>query len=149
VCSGAVAGLVAITPAAGYVDVMAALIIGALVSVFCFIAVAVIKPKLGYDDSLDAFDVNGIGGIWGALATGVFASKAINPAGNNGLLFGNPGLLVNQLIAVSATLLYSFVVTLVLYKVVDAILGMRVSENEEAMGLDLTQHNERAYSVLE
>jgi len=149
VCSGAVAGLVAITPAAGYVDVMAALIIGALVSVFCFIAVAVIKPKLGYDDSLDAFGVHGIGGIWGALATGVFASKAINPAGNNGLLFGNPGLLVNQLIAVSATLLYSFVVTLVLYKVVDAILGMRVSENEEAMGLDLTQHNERAYSVLE
>lgn len=149
VASGAVAGLVAITPAAGYVNVTSALIIGALVSVFCFFAVTAIKPKLGYDDSLDAFGVHCVGGIWGALATGLFASKAVNPAGNDGLFFGNPGLFVIQLKAVLITVVYSFVVTFIIYKVVDVLLGARVNEKEELVGLDLSQHHERAYTVLE
>jgi Amt family ammonium transporter len=147
--SGAVAGLVAITPAAGYVNAGSAIIIGLLVSVFCFIAVTVIKPKLGYDDSLDAFGVHCVGGIWGAIATGIFASKAINPAGADGLLFGNPKQLLIQLIAVGVTVVYTFVVTAFIYKLVDMFIGVRVSEKEELMGLDLTQHHERAYTVLE
>ncbi len=147
--SGAVAGLVAITPAAGFVSVVPAIIIGLLVSVFCFIAVTVIKPKLGYDDSLDAFGVHCVGGIWGALATGLFASKAVNPAGANGLFFGNPKQFLVQLTAVSATLIYTFVVTLVIYKLVNLLIGVRVNEKEELMGLDLTQHRERAYTILE
>ncbi len=149
VCSGAVAGLVAITPAAGYVNVVSAVIIGLLVSVFCYIAVTVIKPALGYDDSLDAFGVHCVGGIWGALATGLFASKAVNPAGADGLFFGNPHQLLVQMIAVGVTALYSGVATLAIYKIVDAVIGVRVSDKEESMGLDLTQHNERAYTVLE
>jgi len=147
--SGAVAGLVAITPAAGFVSVIPAIIIGMLVSVFCFIAVTVIKPKLGYDDALDAFGVHCVGGIWGALATGLFASKAVNPAGADGLFFGNPKQFLIQLITVGVTLIYSFVVSIIIYKVVDAVIGVRVNEKEEAMGLDLTQHHERAYTVLE
>ncbi len=149
VCSGAVAGLVAITPAAGFVNVIGALVIGFLVSVFCYIAVAIIKPKLGYDDSLDAFGVHCVGGIWGALATGLLATKAVNSAGGNGLFYGNPHQFQVQAIAVGATLLYSGSVTWVICKVVDVIFGIRVSEKEEAMGLDLTQHHERAYTVLE
>jgi Amt family ammonium transporter len=149
VCSGAVAGLVAITPAAGYVSVVPAVIIGMLVSVFCFLAVTVLKPKFGYDDSLDAFGVHCVGGIWGALATGLFASKAVNPAGADGLFYGNPHQLLVQFYAVAVTLVYSGIVTFVIYKVVDAIIGVRVSEKEEAIGLDLTQHREKAYTVLE
>jgi Amt family ammonium transporter len=149
VCSGAVAGLVAITPAAGYVSVVPAVIIGMLVSVFCFLAVTVIKPKFGYDDSLDAFGVHCVGGIWGALATGLFASKAVNPAGADGLFYGNPHQLLVQFYAVAVTLVYSGVVTFVIYKVVDAIIGVRVSDKDEAIGLDLTQHREKAYTVLE
>ena len=148
-CSGAVAGLVAITPAAGFVNVIASIIIGVLASVFCYIAVAVLKPKLGYDDSLDAFGVHCIGGIWGALATGLFASKAVNSAGADGLFYGNPGQFFVQLLAVGVTLVYSFVVTLIIYKVIDVLVGMRVSDEEENIGLDLTQHHERAYTVLE
>jgi len=149
VCSGAVAGLVAITPAAGYVSVVPAVIIGMLVSVFCFIAVTVMKPKFGYDDSLDAFGVHCVGGIWGALATGLFASKAVNPAGADGLFFGNPHQLLVQFYAVAITLVYSGVISLVIYKVVDAIIGVRVGEKEEVIGLDLTQHREKAYTILE
>lgn len=149
VASGVVAGLVAITPAAGFVSVIPAMIIGALVSVFCFFAVTAIKPKLGYDDSLDAFGVHCVGGVWGALATGLFASKAVNPAGNDGLFFGNPGLFIIQLKAVLVTVVYSFVVTFIIYKVVDVLLGVRVNEKEELIGLDLSQHHERAYTVLE
>jgi Amt family ammonium transporter len=119
------------------------------VSVFCFLAVTVIKPKLGYDDSLDAFGVHCVGGIWGAIATGIFASKAINPAGADGLLFGNPKQLLIQLVAVGVTVAYTFVVTAFIYKLVDMFIGVRVSEKEELMGLDLTQHHERAYTVLE
>jgi Amt family ammonium transporter len=147
--SGAVAGLVAITPAAGFVSVIPAIIIGLLVSVFCFSAVSIIKPKLGYDDSLDAFGVHCIGGIWGALATGLFASKAVNAAGADGLFFGNPKQFLIQLIAVAVTLGYTFIVTGLIYKLVDLFIGVRVNEKEELIGLDLTQHHERAYTVLE
>jgi Amt family ammonium transporter len=147
--TGAVAGLVAITPAAGFVGVLPAIVIGMFVSLFCFIAVAFIKPRLGYDDSLDAFGVHGIGGIWGALATGLFASKLINPDAANGLFFGNPKQFLVQLAAVAVTLGYSFLGTVILYKVVDWILGMRVTEKDEITGLDLTQHNENAYTLLE
>jgi Amt family ammonium transporter len=147
--TGVVAGLVAITPAAGYVGPLSAIVIGIFVSIFCFISVAVIKPKLGYDDSLDAFGVHCVGGIWGALATGLFASKAINPDGANGLFFGNPKQFLIQLLAVGVTLVYSFVASLILYKIVDLVIGMRVTEKEENVGLDLTQHHENAYTVLE
>lgn len=147
--SGAVAGLVAITPAAGFVSVIPAIIIGLLVSVFCFIAVSIIKPKLGYDDALDAFGVHCVGGIWGALATGLFASKAVNPLGADGLFFGNPKQFLIQAIAVLVTVVYAIVATLIIYKVINALMGIRVNEKEEVMGLDLTQHRERAYTVLE
>jgi Amt family ammonium transporter len=147
--SGAVAGLVAITPAAGFVSVLPAIIIGLLVSVFCFSAVSIIKPKLGYDDSLDAFGVHCVGGIWGALATGLFASKAVNPAAANGLFFGNAKQLLIQMIAVLITIAYTSIVTFIIYKVIDFFIGVRVKEKEELMGLDLTQHHERAYTVLE
>jgi len=147
--SGAVAGLVAITPAAGFVSVIPAMVIGIMVSIICFIAVSVIKPKLGYDDSLDAFGVHCVGGIWGALAAGLFASKAVNTAGADGLFFGNPKQFFVQLAAVLVTIVYTAVVTFVIYKLVDFIFGIRVKENEELIGLDLTQHRERAYTVLE
>jgi len=147
--SGAVAGLVAITPAAGFVGIGAAIVIGLLVSVFCFIAVGFVKHRLGYDDSLDAFGIHGIGGIWGALATGLFAAKTINPAGADGLFLGNPRQFLIQLAAVAITTTYAFITTLLIYKLVDAVIGVRVVEEEEAIGLDLTQHNERAYTVLE
>jgi Amt family ammonium transporter len=140
---------VAITPAAGFVSVVPAIIIGLLVSVFCFIAVTVIKPLLGYDDSLDAFGVHCVGGIWGALATGLFASKLVNPAGADGLFFGNPKQLFIQLATVLVTIIYTAVMTLIIYKLVDLFIGVRVDEKSEAMGLDLTQHHERAYTVLE
>jgi len=148
-CSGAVAGLVAITPAAGFVSVVPAIIIGILVSLLCFIAVTVIKPLFGYDDSLDAFGVHCVGGIWGALATGLFASKLVNSAGADGLFFGNPKQFLVQLAAVGVTIVYTAVVTLIIYKLVDLFIGVRVDEKSEAMGLDLTQHHERAYTVLE
>jgi Amt family ammonium transporter len=119
------------------------------VSVFCFIAVSFVKAKFGYDDSLDAFGVHGIGGLWGALATGLFASKAVNSAGADGLFFGNPKQLLIQAIACAVTLVYSFIVTWILFKIVDAVVGVRVTDKEEAMGLDVTQHNERAYTALE
>jgi len=149
VASGTVAGLVAITPAAGFVSVIPAIIIGFLVSIFCFTAVTIIKPKLGYDDSLDAFGVHCVGGIWGALATGLFASKIVNSNGADGLFFGNPKQFLIQLAAVLVTIVYTFVVTFIIYKLVDLFIGVRVTEKEELMGLDLTQHRERAYTVLE
>lgn len=147
--SGLVAGLVAITPAAGYVNALSAICIGALVSILCFTAVSKIKPKFGYDDSLDAFGIHGIGGMFGALATGLFASKVVNPAGADGLFFGNPRLILVQLAAVLATAVYSFIATWVIYKFIDLTIGVRVSEKEESMGLDLTQHREMAYTILE
>jgi len=149
VCSGAVAGLVAVTPAAGFISVLPAIVIGLLVSLFCFIAVTMVKPLFGYDDSLDAFGVHCVGGIWGALATGLFASKLVNPAGADGLFFGNPKQFLIQLATVGITIVYTAVITFVIYKLVDLFIGMRVDEKTEAIGLDLTQHHERAYTVLE
>src|SRR6267378_7133184 len=144
--SGAVAGLVAITPAAGYVTPMAALVIGGLAGVLCYTACNM-KTKLGYDDSLDVVGVHGIGGTWGALATGIFASKAVNDGGANGLLYGEPGQLWKQFVAVVATIVLGFVVTFVILKVLDAIMGLRVTEDDEMAGLDLSQHSETAYAL--
>jgi Amt family ammonium transporter len=147
--TGAVAGLVAITPAAGFVTVGGALGIGLGVSLICYLFVSFIKVKFGYDDSLDAFGVHGIGGIWGALATGLWATKAVNSAGADGLFYGNPVQLWIQLKAVAVTAVYSLVVTYVLLKLIDKVLGLRVSEQEERIGLDLTQHREAAYTILD
>jgi Amt family ammonium transporter len=142
--SGAVAGLVAITPGAGFVGPMSAIIIGAVGGVLCSIACS-LKPKFGYDDSLDVVGVHGVGGTWGALATGLFASKAINAAGNDGLFFGNPGQLWTQLVSVVVTIAFAMIVTAILLSILKSTMGLRVSDEEERMGLDLTQHNERAY----
>jgi len=142
-CSGAVAGLVAVTPAAGFIVPMGALALGLLVSAACYSAI-LLKGKLGYDDSLDVFGVHGVGGMFGALAVGVLAVEGIsgNPAG---LLGGNPNLLVAQAISVLAAFSYSFTATFVLLKLVDAVIGLRVTADEEDIGLDLTQHGERGY----
>lgn len=147
--TGAVGGLVAITPAAGFVTPMDAIWIGIGVSVICYFSVAVMKVKFGYDDTLDAFGVHGVGGIWGAIATGLWANKAVNPAGNNGLFYGNPEMLWIQIKAVLITIIYSFVVSFVLLKLVDLIIGLRVADQEEKIGLDLTQHRESAYTILD
>lgn len=146
-CTGAVAGLVAITPASGFVDITGALAIGLLVSVFCFFMVSVVKPKLGYDDSLDAFGVHGIGGIWGALATGLFATASIQAY--KGAFYGNPAQFFIQLKAVLATIAYTGVITVILFWIVEKTLGIRASETEEVAGLDITQHDEIAYTEAE
>ncbi|MDP4210010.1 MAG: ammonium transporter [Bacteroidota bacterium] len=148
ICTGAVAGLVAITPAAGFVDVSGAIIIGLLVSVFCFIMVSVVKPKLGYDDSLDAFGVHGIGGIFGALATGLLATPFVQSA-YSGAFYGNPKQFLIQLIAVGSTIIYSGVLTFIIFKIVDKIFGIRASDQEETIGLDISQHEEIAYTEAE
>jgi Amt family ammonium transporter len=111
--------------------------------------VSVVKPRLKYDDSLDAFGVHGIGGIWGALATGLFATKLINPAGADGLFYGNPKQFLIQAIAVLVTVVYTMIVTYIIYKIIDATVGVRVESKDEVVGLDLTQHHEGAYTVLE
>lgn len=146
-CTGAVAGLVAITPASGFVDITGALAIGLLVSVFCFIMVGIVKPKLGYDDSLDAFGVHGIGGIWGALATGLFATATVQAY--KGAFYGNPAQFLIQIKAVVATILYTGILTAVLFWIVDKVLGIRATDAEETAGLDLTQHGEIAYTEAE
>src|SRR2546422_1991781 len=142
--SGAVAGLVAITPASGFVTPLAAIVIGFAAGVICYSA-CFLKSMFGYDDSLDVVGVHGVGGMVGAILTGVFASKAINPAGNDGLVYGNPGLVVTQLIAVGSTIVLVAVGTAVILLVLKAVMGLRVSEEEELMGLDLSQHSESAY----
>lgn len=147
--TGAVAGLVAVTPAAGFVSPISAMLIGMAVSVVCYIAVAVVKLRFAYDDSLDAFGVHGVGGATGALLTGLFAQKMINPSGNNGLFFGNPSLLATQAIGVTATMIYSVTVTIVLLKVLEFTMGLRVADEEEVAGLDITQHEESAYTLLD
>jgi Amt family ammonium transporter len=144
--SGLVAGLVAITPACGYVTPMSALILGLAVSPICFTAV-LLKGRLGYDDSLDAFGVHGVGGTFGALATGLFATKAINAAGGDGLFYGNPGLFLIQLKAVAVVIAFGVLGTIIIYKLVDWILGARVTPREEELGLDLTQHGESGYEL--
>ena len=143
VATGAVAGLVAITPGAGFVGPMSALIIGAIAGLVCFYAV-VLKVRLGYDDSLDVVGVHGVGGTWGALATGLFASAAVG--GTDGLFFGNPALMIPQIVSVIGTLIYVGVVTWIILKILAATMGLRVSDEDEQMGLDLSQHNEAAYT---
>ncbi|MHB8156355.1 MAG: ammonium transporter [Desulfocucumaceae bacterium] len=143
--SGAVAGLVAITPAAGFVSPMSSLVIGSVAGVICYLGVSVVKRKLGYDDSLDAFGVHGIGGMWGAMATGIFASKAINPAGADGLLYGNAAQVGLQAIGILSTVAFSAVGTLVILKLVGLVIRLRATAEEEEIGLDLTMHGEDAY----
>ncbi|RJQ31617.1 MAG: ammonium transporter [Peptococcaceae bacterium] len=143
--SGAVAGLVAITPASGFVGPLPALIIGLVAGSVCYLAVSSVKAKLGYDDSLDVFGVHGIGGTWGALATGLFASRAINPAGNDGLFFGNPGQVWIQLVGVAATWAFAAILTFVILKVVGIVFKLRADTEEEAQGLDITLHGEDGY----
>ena len=149
VATGVVGGCVAITPACGFVSPLSAIAIGISVSIICFCMVVFVKPKLGYDDSLDAFGVHGIGGLWGTIATGIFASKAMNEAGADGLIHGHIGQLKVQLITGLVPFVYAFLASVVLYKVVDAIIGMRVAEQDELIGLDLTQHRESGYTVLD
>jgi len=144
--SGAVAGLVAITPAAGFVTVPAALIIGLVTSVISYLAVSYLKPRLGYDDALDVFGIHGMSGIWGSVATGLFAAPFINELGT-GLIYGNPGQLTAQVIAVAVVAAYSFVVTLIIGKLLDFTVGLRVSSKEEIEGLDTHLHEETGYRI--
>jgi Amt family ammonium transporter len=144
--SGAVAGLVSITPAAGFVSPLSSIVIGIGGGVFCYLAVNA-KTRLGYDDALDVVGVHGVGGTWGALATGLFASVAVNPGGRNGLFFGNPKQLWIQFIAVVATWVFVLIGTLVILSILRAVMGLRVTEEEEQLGLDLSQHNETSYSI--
>jgi Amt family ammonium transporter len=143
--AGAVAGLVAITPAAGFVDASAAIAIGFGAGIFCFFGVEFLKRKV--DDALDVFAVHGIGGIWGALATGIFANTAVNPAGRDGLLYGNPQQLLIQAVAVIAVGAFAAIMTAIILKAIDLVIGLRVAEQDEVLGLDTTQHGELAYQV--
>ncbi len=143
--SGAVAGLVAITPAAGFVGPLAAVAIGGVAGIICYYGVMV-KSRFGYDDALDVVGIHGLGGIWGALATGLFASRLINPGGADGLFHGNPGLLVVQVVSVIAAIVFAFGMTVIILKVVDGLVGLRVTDEEEEMGLDITLHSETGYT---
>ena len=147
--TGAVAGLATITPASGFVSPMSAILIGILAALFCYTAVAIIKLKFSYDDSLDAFGVHGVGGAVGTLATGLLAQKIINPAGKDGLVFGNAPQFITQAIGVLAAVFYAIIVTFVLLKVLDLVMGLRVQDEEEVIGLDITQHEESAYTLLD
>jgi len=147
--TGAVAGLVAITPACGFVTPLNAIFIGVSVSMICYMAIAIVKARLGYDDSLDAFGVHGVGGAWGTIATGLFAEKAVNAAGADGLFFGGLHQFLVQLMLVGVTVLYAGVVTFILFKIVDALLGMKVDKKSEILGLDLSQQCESAYTVVD
>ncbi len=147
--TGAVAGLAAVTPGAGFVHISGAIWIGFGAGILCWLAVTAMKAKFQYDDSLDAFGVHGLGGLWGTLAVGIWASKAVNPNGVDGLFYGNPIQLWLQLKAVLITGTYSFIMSLLLFKLVDFILKLRVSENEESIGLDLTQHREAGYTLID
>ena len=144
--AGAVAGLVAITPASGYVDVSSSILIGLGAGIFCYTAIQLTK-RLRVDDALDVFGVHGVGGAWGAIATGIFATVAVNGAAKDGLLAGNPGQLGIQAIAVGAAILYSAVMTFVILKLIDVFVGLRVPESEEVLGLDASQHREAAYQI--
>lgn len=144
--SGAVAGLATVTPAAGYIGPIAAILIGFLAGAVCYLAVS-LKARLRYDDSLDVVGIHGVGGILGTLALGVFASKAVNSAGADGLLAGNPGFLVTQAFAVLVVAIYTFVTSWILLKGIDALLGLRLNDEAEVIGLDISEHGETAYNV--
>jgi ammonia channel protein AmtB len=138
-----------ITPAAGFVNVNGALWIGIGAGVLPWICISVLKPKLNFDDALDVFGVHGVGGLWGALATGLWATKAVNPAGADGLFYGQPGQFLVQLEAVAIVLGYSLAASYGLLKLVDWLVRLRVNEHEERVGLDLTQHREAGYTLLD
>ncbi len=144
--SGAIAGLVAITPGAGYVSPASAIIIGLAGGVICYAAVLV-KNRLGYDDALDVVGIHGVGGLWGALATGMFASLAVNPGGADGLFFGNAKLLLTQAVDAGATIIYSVVVSFIILKGIDLVIGLRVDIDDEIQGLDISQHSEIGYTL--
>ena len=141
VATGAIVGLAAITPASGFVGPISAMIIGAVAAVISYYMI-VLRMTLRIDESLDVFACHGVGGAWGAIATGIFASKAINPAGANGLIFGNPGLVWTQFMAVAVVAVFAFAVTIILAKAIDMVMGLRVKDNEELVGLDISQHAE-------
>jgi Amt family ammonium transporter len=143
--SGALAGLVAITPASGFVSAFPALLIGFAAGIFCFYAVG-LKTRLKYDDSLDVVAIHGIGGVFGALSTGLFASLAVNPSGADGLFYGNPSLFIIQLADNAAVIVYSLAVSLIIFKIVDFLTGLKVSPEEENAGLDISLHGEKAYN---
>ena len=145
--SGGIAGLVAITPAAGYVTILPSLAIGFIGGGICYCSVAILKRKFGYDDSLDAFGVHGVGGIWGAVATGIWATTAINPAGANGLFYGETELFWAQIVSIFVAIIFAVVGSAVLYKIVNSIIPLRVDENEEIVGLDVIEHGERGYNL--
>jgi Amt family ammonium transporter len=147
--TGAVAGLVAITPAAGFVTPMGSIGVGLGSAIICYASVTFMKPKFGYDDTLDAFGVHGVGGMWGAIATGLWATTTVNSAGANGLFYGNAGLVWIQIKTVLITAVYSFVVSFILLKLVDLVFGLRVKEDNERIGLDLTEHREAAYTLID
>lgn len=146
VASGAIAGLVAITPACGFVTPLSSLIIGLVGGVICYFAIGVIKLKFGYDDALDAFGCHGIGGTWGAIATGIFATTSVNPGGADGLLYGNPSQLGIQALSVLVTVVFAVAATFIILKIIGLVTKLRVNEEQEANGLDLSLHGETAYS---
>ena len=134
------------TPASGFVGPISAAIIGILAGVICYFGIR-LKNRFGYDDSLDVVGVHGVGGVLGLFATGLFASLAVNPDGADGLFFGNPAQLGIQCIVIIATIAYTFVITYILFKIIDKIFGLRISEDDEISGLDLSQHEETAYNL--
>ncbi|MBV6340582.1 ammonium transporter [Candidatus Magnetobacterium casensis] len=144
IVSGAITGLVAITPAAGYVTPMASIVIGAVAGLLCYIAV-MLKQRFGYDDSLDVVCIHGVGGTWGAAAAGLFASQAVNPLGVNGVFYGNPPVLAIQVIAVLGTYIFVFTASFVVLKTVDISIGLRVDEETEYTGIDKAQHGESGF----
>ncbi|PGW29106.1 ammonium transporter [Bacillus cereus] len=146
---GVVSGLVAITPACGFVTPFSALLIGAIGGILCFGAVFFLKTKFGYDDTLDAFGCHGIGGTWGGIATGLFATTAVNSDGANGLFYGNTTLLFKQLVAIGATYAFTIIMTYAIIKAINFFLPVRVDEHEEHMGLDISMHGEKAYEHTE
>lgn len=146
--TGAIAGLVGITPAAGFVTIPSALIIGVVSAPVCYFGIHFVKRRFKYDDTLDAFGVHGIGGIWGAIATGLFATTSVNEAGNNGLFYGNPEQLLHQFIGVGTAIVLASVGTFIILKVISLVTPLRVSKEDELMGLDLSFHDEPAYSTV-
>ncbi len=145
IVTGAVVGLVAITPAAGFVTPLAAIVIGGVASVISYYAIK-FRQSHNLDESLDVWACHGMGGTWGALATGLFATKAVNDAGANGLFYGNPAQFVIQAVAVAVVIVFAVAMTFVIAKLLDKFVGLRVSENEEEVGLDISEHGERAYA---
>ena len=145
--SGVIAGLAAITPAAGYVNVTAAIIIGFFAAIFAYSAISWLKPRLGYDDALDVFGIHGICGVTGAIAIGIFASPLINSVTTGGILFGNFQLILVQLLAIVVVAIYSFVITWVLAKIIDKTIGLRVDDQHEVQGLDVNLHEESGYRL--